>query len=73
LRLETAAHIDKKKPEFYFSPHIKKILTEKSKRAWSKTKKMVPGREVGSEKFRELTESAHTRIFARFGARFASP
>jgi hypothetical protein len=71
LRLETAAHIDKKKSEFYFSSHIKKILTEKSKRAWSKTAKMVPAWEVDSERVRELTGSAHTRIFAPFEARFA--
>ena len=32
-----------------FSSHIKKTLTEKSKRAWPKTAKMVPSCEVASE------------------------
>jgi hypothetical protein len=33
LRLETGAKIDKKKSERYFSFSVKKILTEKQKRA----------------------------------------
>jgi hypothetical protein len=33
LRLETASNSDKKKSELYFSFSVKKILTEKPKRA----------------------------------------
>ena len=68
LRLETSAHIDKKKSEIYFSFHIKKILTEKRGSTLPKNYKTLPSCEVDSERFRELTESAHARIFAAFGA-----
>jgi hypothetical protein len=68
LRLETSAHIDKKKPEIYFSSHIKKILTEKRGSTLPKNYKTLPSHEVDSERFRELTESVHARIFGAFGA-----
>jgi hypothetical protein len=68
LRLETSAQIDKKKSEIYFSSHIKKILTEKRGSTLPKNYKTLSSCEVDSERFRELTESAHARIFAALGA-----
>jgi hypothetical protein len=41
LRLETAPNIDKKKPEFYFSSPVKKILTEKAKRHCAAKQKSI--------------------------------
>jgi hypothetical protein len=67
LRVETCAHIDKKKSEIYFSSDIKKILTEKRGSTFHKNYKTLPSGEVDFERFRELTESAHARIFAAFG------
>jgi hypothetical protein len=71
LRLETGAQIDKKKSEIYFSSHIKKILTEKRGSTLPKNYKILPSCEVESARFRELTESAHARIFSVFGTRIA--
>jgi hypothetical protein len=68
LRLEISALIDKKKSEIYFLFHIKKILTEKRGSTLPKNYKILPSREVNSERFCELTESAHARIFAAIGA-----
>ena len=67
LRLEISAHIDKKKSEIYFSSHIKNILTENRESTLPQNYKILPLCEVDSERFRELTESAHARIFAAFG------
>jgi hypothetical protein len=41
LRLEIASEIDKKKSELYFSFSVKKILTEKPKRACPQATKFL--------------------------------
>jgi hypothetical protein len=46
LRLEIASHLDKKKPEFYFSSAIKKILTEKTKRHCPRRQKSLNSTKV---------------------------
>jgi len=43
LRLEIPFNIDKKKSELYFSFSVKKILTEKPKRACPQVMKISPG------------------------------
>jgi len=56
LRLETSAHIDKKKSEIYFWFHIKKILTKKRESTLPKNYKTLPRAKADSERFGELTE-----------------
>jgi len=43
VRLETGSDSDKKKSELYFSFSVKKILTEKPKRACPQVMKISPG------------------------------
>jgi hypothetical protein len=69
LRLETAAKIDKKKTEIYFSSHKKKILTENQTERAREDQTCSPRAQLTPKLLRcrnELTELARARIFAAF-------